>query len=181
MRPAHVVVFDGQSLNIMPVGNTYPALTMAGRGQPWSVVGIAATSFTQLATTAASRVHPLAKPYAESTLVLCGGTSDLSTEGDSAATVLSDMVAYAAAARTAGFTRVIALTITPSTGFSAGANTQRLTANALILASAAFDEVVDVAGHPSLDDATDVAYYSDGTHWTTAGATIAAGMVAAVL
>lgn len=176
------MVFDGQSLNNTPSAGvtSYPAQTMAGRSVPWVNAAVSGQSFTTLATTAAIRTDYLVKQADSTVLVLCGGTSDI-LDGDSAATVASDMAAYASARRSAGVDRVIATTITGNTAFTGPQESVRVAANALILADATYDAVVDLASVPELDDPADVTYYSDGLHWTTAGATAAAGAVGPVL
>lgn len=169
------LVFDGQSLNLMPVGNTYPALLMVGRVGAWAAVAISAASWTTLATTRTARLGQLGRACTPSVLVMCGGTTDL-TDGDSGATVCADMESYATAARALGFDYVVACTITPSIGFTGPQETQRLAANVAIRASAGFDAVADLVADSRLATITGT-YYADGIHWTAAGAAAAAETV----
>lgn len=178
-------VFDGQSLNFAPLATNYPRTTMANfPAVPWNNIGVAGTSWTVLGNTALQRTDRWAAKSNFSVLIMCGGTSDiLAPESNDGPTVYSDMVGYGNARRAAGFDYVIATTITPDTAMTGTENTNRVNANALILgdASAAFDVKVDFAGNASLSDASNATYYTDGLHWTTAGAAVAASMMTPVL
>lgn len=193
----YAFVFDGQSLNFVPIGGpTYPTVVMAGlavalgyesphvvvaqSGQSWTLLLNGSTPPPDAALgwvrPASVRLYPKANMGLTTFLLMCGGTSDVE-EGDTGATIYADMVTYADLARAAGFDRIVAQTITPSTTFSAGEETARAAANVLILADAddAFDAVADCAADP-LDDPADTLYYSDGTHWTALGASTAAAL-----
>lgn len=181
--PRNRVVFDGQSLNLLPIGSRWPSLAMARRGEHWNNQSNGSTSWTSLHKRAPQIVYPLAALASNAVLVLgIGGETDLMDESDSGATVYADLVAYSAAAKTAGFDKVLGLTIPPSTAFTSPQNTARLNANTLILADAsgAFDAKVDVSVAP-LDDASNTTYYSDGLHLTAAGALAVADLVLPVL
>lgn len=177
------VVFDGQSLNQFPASpNTYPEQLMASYPTvPYENVAVDGLSWTTLATTVTTRLNLHAKAGLTSILIMCGGTTDIATEGDTAQATYDQMVTYANNARTAGFDKVIATTITDGFVFDAGEQTIRAAFNVLLLADAsdAFDGVADLdAAMPSRLDTT---YYADGLHWTTAGAALAASTVATVL
>lgn len=178
-------MFDGQSLNNYPLtGNsTWMAQVMAGRGVAWSNVSVSGFSWSALVPSASARRDPVLGHTSRCVLVLNGGTSDLLVDHDTAAVALADMEAYADAARAAapGSLRVVACTIPPSTALSAPDEAQRLVLNPLILASDHWDAVVDLAAVPELADPADTDFYSDGTHWTAAGAAAAAGALDPVL
>lgn len=190
-----VVLCDGQSLNFVPVGGTtYPDLVRSGHPTvSVRVVGISGKSWTTLTASRAIRVNPLLVGVSSTVVVvLLGGTSDLfAPENDTGATVYADMVAYAVAVRAAivaaGKTaKLAACTITPSTlltGPPGGQDAERVSANALIMAdaSAAFDAKIDLASDPHLSVNSDLGYYSDGTHWTAAGASKAYDLINAAI
>lgn len=180
------MVFDGQSLNLIPGAATYPSQMMDGfeiDGAPpsWSNVAEGGASWTVLGSggvgvvPAAQRLFPHLHQGLTTFLILCGGTSDV-LENDSGAQIYADMETYVNAAKAvnAGLV-VVAQTITPCTIFTGPQNTALANANTAILADAngVFDATVNVALDP-LDDAADTTYYADGTHWTAAGAAIAA-------
>jgi hypothetical protein len=178
------VVFDGQSLNQVPAGHSYPETTM-GTYQPavpWFNVAVGGASWTQLTATRAQRFARI-PGYGYGIWVGCGGTTDLAVELDNGATLYANYWAYSDAARAAGFSYIIATTITPSTTFDATMETNRVAANALILADASnkFDAVCDFAADPRLDDPSDTTYYTGGLHFTAAGADVAAELMAPVL
>jgi hypothetical protein len=152
-------------------------------GIPWSNVGIGGASWTQLARNRTQRFGQWVPPFGTGIWVGCGGTTDLSVELDTGATIYADYWAYTDAARAAGFDYVIATTITPSTSFSGPVETQRLAANTAILADASnkFDAVCDFAADPRLDDPADTTYYTTGLHFTNAGADVAAELMAPYL
>lgn len=175
------MVFDGQSGNNVPDTAPMPSLAMAAIGLPHAVVAINGQSWTDLATTATTRRDRVLNQANHTILVLAGGFQDLVGEHDSAATALADMVAYAASARAAhrgAELQIVGCTITPSTACTGSDETNRVALNASILASGAWEGHVDLATLPQLDDPTDATYYSDGTHWTAAGATAAAAALA---
>jgi hypothetical protein len=197
--PACLVVCDGQSLNILPgpaVG--FPAqceallsATACTRGD---VVAIGSTSYLVLSQTQATRCNRHAHTTPLPIWHGVGGTSDV-LNGDTAATMYANIKAYVLAAKAAGFAKAVITTITPSTGFTAGQNTQRQAANDLLIgnADAAFDRVVDLAcdstlsnpgappsgttyyGTGHLANPADTTYYNaDGLHWKAAGCADAA-------
>jgi hypothetical protein len=146
---------------------------MAGRGLPWVTIAVSGQAFSSLDDSLSMRARDLHASFDRTVVVLVGGTSDL-IEGDTAAQVLTDFEAYAAAHRALGADAVVATTVTPSTLLNATAEARRVEVNALILASDAFDRVVDVAGLENLA-------VSDGTHWTAASAQRVADLVGPTL
>lgn len=187
------IVFDGQSLNLIPGSNTYPMQMMAelefdGYPLPWANVARGGASWTELTNgtdlypAAPLRLYPRANIGLQTVLVLCGGTSDIFTEGDTGAEIYADMELYADNARGAGFDFVVAQTITPYNGISAGQETARDDANARILADAgnAFDDTVNLTTDPDMENPLS-SYYVDGTHWTETGAGVAADLTRPVV
>lgn len=182
------VVFDGQSLNNVGLvdpfegGNyPYPDQVMSGRRVQWANVAISGKSWTDLATTAATRTDPLAGYATNTVLVMCGGTSDIHA-GDSGQQLYDEEVAYATARRAAGYTHVIATTLVGNKGNTPEQNQARLDHNAILLADpdGAFDAVVDF-DVPPLNDWNNTAIYFDGVHWWSTGAKIAAELMAPTL
>jgi hypothetical protein len=163
-----IVVFDGQSLNNVPKPD-FPALAMAGLDADGVNVAVNGRAWEQLAVDAGTRRDPYAKRgYA--ILVLVGGTSNV-TGGEDGPTIHERMASYADSAREAGFRYVIATTIQPSTGESEAQNAAREEANQLILDDDdAFDEVVDLAGTPGLDDPAGPSYVDAIGHPSEEGA-----------
>lgn len=122
-------------------------------------------------------------------LIMSGGQSDIYEDDKTGAETYARAVAYANAARAAGFHEVHATTM-PAFGPGgsidpdAGMLQARIDHNTLLMAdaSAAFDVVVDWHTHPALADATDTTYFeADRVHFTPGGADVAAHLVAAAL
>lgn len=114
-------------------------------------------------------------------VLLNGGQQDIGSENDSAATVLADMESYADTRRAAGWDYVVAYTVPHSTGYTGPQETVRAALNAAILTSTHWDAVVDLAAIPSMQDASNLTYFSDGTHPTAAGALVMANATIPVL
>lgn len=115
-------------------------------------------------------------------VVLTGGTSDLGSESDSAATAFADMLAVTSTWRALGVDQIVAATVPPAAFVTGDEETQRLALNDLIRGAADFDAVLDLAAAPQLDDNTDATYYQgDQTHFTAAGAAVAADLLVLVL
>ena len=183
-RPARRVIFDGQSLPLVPATATlaFPARVMSGRGVPWTVTAVGASSWTAFScSAAATRTHIYGPMADRSILVMAGGTTDL-TDGDTGAQAFADAISYADAARTAGFDRVIALTIPPSTALlnTEPLETARTDHNTLMVADAGsdFDAIVDLSDDPDFEDATSTYFSVDETHFSIKGARAAARLLA---
>ena len=194
------VVFDGQSLCVWPPPEfstdgrgPFPDRLMHGLGIPFVNVAVINQGWgyegsgdpLHLWTTIETRLFPQVRSGYDDTLVMLGGTSDISHDHQTGAEVFARAVAYSQAARDAGFDAVWAATIPPFAGALAPTADDlqaRLDHNALMMANVDghFDAVMDVSVAP-LDDPTDTAYYVDQIHWTTAGAKAAAEIIATVL
>ena len=183
-----LVCVAGQSLCTAPAGGAttfaYKVFNALGtkyyiRAHGGTAINVPATGDSfDLMQMAHEEVDHLAKQAHVTTLIMCMGTTDIHN-GDSAATVYADHVAYAEARRVAGFTNIICLTIPPNTVNTTGPGGMeeiRQAANVLLLANAdgAFDTVVDLSVSFELEDETDIDYYYDGIHWTDASTTIVA-------
>ena len=112
---------------------------------------------------------------------MSGGTSNIDA-GQTAEEYYEQEVAYAQAAREAGFDLILNTTLPPSSTFTASEDERRRAANRLKLddPAGAFDAVADLAADPMLAKEVDGGYI-DGTHWTEEGAQAAADVVAPVL
>lgn len=182
VRPDTAVVFAGQSLNNNPnSASSYPSQVMAGRGLPWMNVAINSHSWTNLAVDLG--LDPFGQ-HATTIGVFLGGESDITPEGNDGATTYADLLTYVALCRVAGCGPVVFCTIPPWVGITAGDETARTDYNALVLAAVIqgdADAVVDLAAVAVLTDPSNATYYSDGLHWTQAGAAAAAAAVGPVL
>jgi lysophospholipase L1-like esterase len=177
-----LIVGDGQSHSNTPMGFAIPDVVSEELGYPLSNVSVGGSSWSTLLTTVHSRLGPVLPDDVASTAVLLmiGGTQDI-VEGDTAATVYADAVAYAAAARSlaTGPLLIVAATIPPAgpnvlsnNHFTEAEEAVRIAANALVLAdeSGAFDAAIDIGIAP-YDDPTDATYFQvDQTHLTELGA-----------
>lgn len=173
-------MFDGQSLQYAssnPVVHQVPALLPGMSNAATAIVG---TTYAQRATTIADRVYRQVVNGDPTILVDFAGQSDLATSV-SAASLLATVEAQADACRAQGFAAYVICTVPPSTSYTAPQETQRVLYNAAVLASTKFDAVADVAAIPQLADPADTTYYSDGLHFTVAGATLAAPVMAAAI
>lgn len=185
-----VCVFDGQSLNFTPtLSDNYPIRLMAQLGFPTPVtIWVGGIGWADLATDGAGYQSLTTRGgnYSDAGLVtsymMCGGTSDV-LAAVPAADIYGYMGDLAAEARSLGYDKVLASTITPFTGFTGPQEAIRDAANALILADAStyFDGVADFDGTPGLSDPSNTTYYSDGLHFTAAAAQIAADTMQPVL
>lgn len=175
-RPTNLLIFEGQSLNLQPsAGTPYPqALIALYTDKPaYNVVAIGGVSMTTLYRTAPTRCWALGKGGTNPILIITGGSSDIYGEEDTGATVYSDMGLHSVGFKAANASgKVICCTITKSTVMTSTELTNRTNANTLIKADAShyFDQVVDIDAVTELTDPTNTTYFSDGTHYTTAGA-----------
>lgn len=129
------------------------------------------------------RVRPYAHAGLFTIYAMVGGTSDFLFSNRTGAQVYEDMVTLATNARSWGFDSIIATTTLPSTFFSDPQDAERIEGNGLILADAedAFDQVIDFANTPGLDDPEDTDFYPDGLHWSALAAQVAADTFAPIL
>lgn len=183
LYPAAVVAFDGQSLSLFPnTADAYPAKVMANyTASLGPVVARAATSWGLRADDAPGRVDAhLRSVTGPSLLVDNGGTFEVQA-GFAAAAILAAADAYWSARTAAGWGLIVACTTVDSTFFTAPMQAERAAWNDLLRASSTPAGVADLAAAPELADASNATYFSDGLHFTAAGATVAAGVIQAAL
>jgi lysophospholipase L1-like esterase len=115
--------------------------------------------------------------FARNIVTVWAGTNDI-IGGRSAASVYSTLVEYCQRVRENGM-EVLVFTTLPRAAFTAYQEAQRLDYNTRIRSGFAefADGLVDVAVNPLLTNPNDLTYYSDGTHLTDAGTTVAAADV----
>lgn len=173
-------MFDGQSLQYAssnPVVHQIPLLLPGLSNAATAIVG---TTYAQRASTIADRVYRQVVNGDPTIMVDLAGQSDLATSV-SAASLLATVEAQADAVRAAGFAAYVICTVPPSTLYTAPQEAQRLLYNAALRTSAKFEAVGDLAAISELGNPADTTYYSDGLHFTVAGATLAAPVMAAAI
>lgn len=193
-RATHLVVPDGDSLTegiSLPPAQSYPNQLAALYGGTADALnyGVGGQTLVNMQADAAYEIDVhLAADYATKTLVVWGGTNDIFL-GASAATTITRLQTYLAARRTAGWTRIVVLTILPRSGVGTPGTQEadRQTVNTWIRANAAAEGyvVADVGADSRIGDAgdeTDLTYYStDTTHLIAAGYAVVAGTVKAAI
>ena len=185
--PEVCITFAGQSLNGGPtigLSNSYPHVLIADL----RAGGVRATRFDVWVGGAAwLQLDEQPGRFAASqaglltVFAMCGGTTDYAL-GATGANTYGIMETIADEAHSAGFDFVINTTTTPSVSISGGNETERLAGNTLLTNSAAlvanggsFDAVVDFSG--AMPNSGDTDDYIDGTHFTIAGAALAASLM----
>jgi hypothetical protein len=171
-------VFDGQSLQLTPVGGVTPPqgfMAEARPDLPYSVVSVPGTTFDYRAARP-GRVSMVTGSHFRNVLVTDGGTSDV-MGGLSGSAIFDNLGAYLDAVRANNrITKTVVLTCTPASLIvSSGNEANRLAYNDLLRSDhgeLGVDVLVDVAAIPELADPADTDYYSDGTHYTQAAATL---------
>lgn len=178
------VLFIGQSLNLVPNGNTYPMQLMNGSFPkvPYTNSAIGGAAWNGLVKVRNYMVLPWVAVSGYTVLIMNGGTTDLAV-GATGADCYAGMGEFSTWAKANGFDWIIGTTITPSTTFTGPQETQRLAGNTLILADASnyFDSEADLMSDSRLTNPADTTYYADGTHFTATGAGVAASVVQPVL
>ncbi len=152
----------GDSLATYPFQVTLPAHV---QGRDFAISG----SIVSDLTARAALLDINARAGRSNTLVMMIGYNDLN-QGDSAATLLSQVTAYCLARRAAGWAHIILTTLLPST--SPGVNTKRNAYNVLLRGDASFyDTLVDFDNTTMGPDAaaSDTGLFIDGVHPTAAG------------
>lgn len=177
-RPANLVACTGQSHMTTPAAGPVPSIVRAAFPGTYTIAsGRDATSWSQRSssTKAWEDVDRHVGSVTGRRLILdAGGSTDI-VLGLTAAQILTNAEAYwgARVARFPGLA-VVACTILPATGYSAGQEAIRLAANDLIRASSLVDAVADWAALPALTDPTNATFYNTADvglqHMTVAGA-----------
>lgn len=182
-RGSDLIVFDGQSLNIVPtVPLSFPTKVMATgiTGTTSTNAGITATTWLERQGDVTQRVDRfLLSCSGTKTLIDTAGTRNIN-QSMTAADIFAEASDYWQARRDAGFDQIIALTVSPTTDFGT-APSAKLTIlsayNDLLRAAVGteLDGLTDLDDLiPQLNNPNDATYYSDGTHYTDAATTLIA-------
>ena len=198
------VVFDGQSHNSWPPAELPPGTPWADGigpypnrlmrymvGVPWYNAALGGHGWGSLTADASTRLHPQARNRDGCTdvLIMSGGQGDIYQDDCTGAQVYARAVAYAQAARGAGFQYVL---VTTMPAFGPGGSIDptpdmlqaRIDHNTLMMADAGndWDGVADWHSHPALADATNTTYFeNDFVHFKPAAADVAAFIVEPIL
>lgn len=186
---SYQVIFDGNSMTDED-SSTYPSTAFAAfGGVAWLYCnfGISGQITPTMTANAPTHIDPLYDAsLTQNIVIVWEGTNDLK-QGATAAAAYANLVAYCQARQAAGWT-VIILTILPRSGVGTPPtfNADRATINTNIRNNYATfaAAVADVAANTDIGedgDSDNPLYYSDGTHMTTAGYNIVAGIVAATV
>lgn len=159
-------------------------MQLAHPGLRHHVTNRAGTTYAQRNSDVLGRVDHLFATAPYTVLIDDGGSYDIEAgNGNMNATqALAAKAAYTAARRAAGADYIVGLTIPPATILTAGEETTRLAVNAAMKANPSaygYNQVVDIAGIPQLQNPNDTNFYFDGVHWTTAGTSIVADALVA--
>jgi hypothetical protein len=197
--PAPVrIVFAGQSHNQWPpfgygddLGPYPNRLMRFFPNLPWHNAAHGGHGWAELALTFDDDVVPQARHRDGCTdvLIMSGGQSDIYEDDKTGAETYALAVAYAQAARGAGFQYVL---VTTMPAFGPGGSIDptpdmlqaRIDHNTLMMADAGndWDGVADWHSHPALADATNTTYFeNDFVHFKPAAADVAAFIVEPIL
>lgn len=188
-----VVVCDGQSLMQSPAydqGSLVPAFIDRALGPSGKAINraISGQSVTELATTVATRIHPLVTDRASRMVWVFNGLQADLFGFEDPADVYAEAVSYANGIRTAWSSHanvfLVICTVCPNIVFtSGGLDDEREALNALLIADAsgAFDVTVDLDTGILADYTNRIAYDWDQTHYVYGGASLAADLILAEL
>lgn len=183
--PNHLLM-DGQSLALTPAGTrAFDRLVTLLDPAWWPTNYVAAVSGTYYferknggTYSAATRVDPHLSGTYRNVIVDIAGQSDLFNGGSTnltAAQLLTAVESYITERKTADPSLLyIVCTVPATTVITGGQETQRLAYNALLTSgtytAGKINGVADIASVPELLNPNDTTYFSDGLHWTGAGA-----------
>jgi hypothetical protein len=160
---------------------SYPLqfMALAHPTLPYNVGNIGATSYATRELTAGSRIDTWLRANPNNVLVDDGGGNEYGVIDNppmSWEQVRDIKLAYCEARRAAGAAKIVGLTHTPGIDdpgsefwFSATELAEILEGNANLVANPeawGYDQVVDIASIPELQDPAQGAYYYDGVHFT---------------
>jgi lysophospholipase L1-like esterase len=146
----------------------------------FTVAALDGTTWSGRAADAAYRVDTRLKAGVRNILVDVAGTSDVSNDARTIPQVVGDLESYMAARRAAGWDVIIGCTVPPASHLlTAPMVARRTELNAAIRTTAAYDGVIDLAGHPLLNDA--LQWTADGIHPNWLGAEAMADLAMGVL
>lgn len=184
-------MFDGQSLGLAPLtfelGVDYPDVFMR-EAHPYLrkiVTNIGGTTYAERNATVADRVDRKIAMSEKPVLMDDGGYNEM-RQNQTAAFILAEKAAYTAARRAAAThpLKIVGLTLVKASTawWSTVQDAQRVLVNNALKADPAaygYDEIVDIASMPEMADPNNSTYFSDGIHWTIAGAEAVGEFVAA--
>lgn len=163
-------------------------------GVPYSVCNIGGTSYAFRNTTVADRVDTWLRQHKNNVLVDDGGANEYGVIDNPPMTweqVRDVKKAYTDARRAAGAEYIVGITLTPgidqidtSFWYEAPELAEMAEGNAAMLADPAsfgYDQVIDVASIPQLQDPTNTTYFYDGIHYTNATTDLIANKIGAEL
>lgn len=182
VNAADVIVFDGQSLNLVPSATTsFPFKTMATgiTHTHWHVAAVSGTTWLERTPRASVLVDKLWLTVPTSgvaTLYDTGGTKNIANNMNAADT-FAQAAAYWAARRSAGYGLIVASTLSPTSGFNAGQLSEMADFNDLLRAAVGteIDALADLDTIPELVlPFPNTTYYPDGVHYSDAATTLIA-------
>jgi lysophospholipase L1-like esterase len=177
------IVCDGNSLTAGQGGTPYPKQLLSLLGGTYQVqnFGVGGQTTEDMIADAATQIDSNPK----SVLIAWEGGNDIIVDGADLATLQSRWNTYFSARKAAGWgvgaSKLVAMTITPRTVFTAPQNAlvaqfnDWLRSNYTTYAT----HLVDLAADTRLDDPNDATYYDDGIHMTTAGYAVVAELIQA--
>jgi lysophospholipase L1-like esterase len=178
-RPIGQIIFDGNSLTAgtgSTGGLNYPnqAISLLAADDDYytySNFGVGGQSITSMIADAATQVDVLYDTAkGRNIVVMWEGTNEQS---------YAKLHQYCVDRKAAGF-KVVMLTILPSMNHGAGFEATRQAINTQIRADSSADAIADVAASALIGDeadASNLTYYTDGTHLTNAGYAVVAAIV----
>jgi len=133
-------------------------------------LGLSGETAASLLSDWSTNIGSMALGSGENVFCLLAGINDL-VATRLPADIFADLEDIWDAAYTAGFDKVVAMTVLPYQ-YLGGAEAARLTLNNLIRGSSSYDYLADIADITALQTPSSTYYYSDGLHLTTSGSAI---------
>ena len=179
---AYTVVWDGDSISygLYAALNQGPVQQSLFQNARVYNVAEASKTLATLTTDAPTWVDPLKSGAGKDYLVIFAGTNDIYLAGKTGAQTYTQLVTYCTARRSAGWNKIIVVTMLPRGGTTM--ETYRQDYNSAIRAGFAAgtlpcDAVADVGSDPTIGQAgqqANTTYFFDAIHPTKAGDTIVA-------
>lgn len=159
-------------------------------GVPYTVCNIGGTSYAFRDQTVVDRVDMWLRQHPDNVLIDDGGANEYGVIDNPPMTwqqVRDVKLAYTEARRAAGAQYIVGLTHTPGIDqidtqfwFDAPELAEMALGNAAMVAdpeSFGYDQVIDIASIPQLQDPTNTTYFYDGVHYADPAATLVANKV----
>lgn len=194
--PTRNIVFDGNSLvngsGASSARMAFPEQCYRQLQIPWNYAGnygVGGQTTPEMTADAVPEIDPLIKAAHTNVCVPWEITNDLFYGSDhltpaSPSTALTNYKAYCSARISAGWQKVVAVTVLPRSGGDANFESYRATCNTELRNPANigvyWHAVADVAADPNLGPAgstSNTTYYADGTHLTDVGYAIVSSIV----